>query len=457
MQKPVEGKIRKPAVAGQFYPSSDQELKRMVEQFLDAERSEPLPVKFLVAPHAGYAFSGPVAAKGYALIPENIRTVFLIGPSHHQWFNGVHVSDAHYFRTPLGLVRVNQDIVKLIRDQSPCVHIPAAEESEHSIEVQLPFLQTKLNDFSIVSLLTGKVDPASVADLIAPFLDDSTLVVASSDFSHFLDQEEATKTDVASLETVLAGETEGFIDGCGESAVRVVMELGKRFDLAPRLLDRRTSYETAPDLGSPIRVVGYASLVYVNESEIEEESTDLSLEEKSYLLNLARQSLQAAVYKKDFDLREEPSQRLRQEQGCFVTLTSMGKLRGCIGNIEPLKSLYRGVMDNAVNASMKDPRFPPVNAGELDHIQIEVSVLSKPRLLTFSSPEELLAKLEAGEHGVILRKGFLESTFLPQVWDQLPDKVMFLEHLALKGGMSKDDWKTAEVKTYRVIHFSEEK
>lgn len=427
-----------------------------MEHFLSVEKSESRPVKFLVAPHAGYVFSGPVAAKAYALVPDSVRTVFLIGPSHHQWFNGVHVTDAQWFRTPLGLVRVDRDIVKLIKDLPPCVRVPSAEELEHSIEVQLPFLQTRLDDFSIVPLLTGKVDPQAVAELIAPFLDDTTLVVASTDLSHFLNQTEARRADDASIETVLAGDAEGFIDGCGEAALRVVMELARRFELRPCLLDKRTSYETAPDLGSPIRVVGYASLVYVKESELEEQEFEIVYDQKKYLLSLARRRLEAAVYRKEFGEEETaPPQDLDQNQGCFVTLTSMGRLRGCIGYIEPLKPLYQAVMDNVVNAAMQDPRFSPVHATELDHIRIEISVLSRPRPLEFSSPEDLLSKLEPGKHGVILRKGAFESTFLPQVWDQLPEKVMFLEHLAMKAGMAKDDWKSAEVKTYTAVHFSE--
>lgn len=442
-------------MAGQFYPLSPDKLREEVERYLTAEKAESLPVNFLVAPHAGYVFSGPVAAKAYALVPDNIRTVFVVGPSHHQWFNGVHLTDAKWFRTPLGLVRVDENIVKLLVDQSPCVRVPKAEELEHSIEVQLPFLQTKLKEFSIVPLITGKVDPGAVAELIAPFLDDTTLVVASTDLSHFLNQTEARRADDASIETVLGGDTEGFIDGCGETAVRVVMELAKRFRVQPRLLDKRTSYETAPDLGSSIRVVGYASLVYIKESELEEEIPVLTSEQKTFLLSLARRRLEAAVYRKEFREEEIPFQEFERRQGCFLTLTSMGRLRGCIGYIEPLKPLYQAVMDNVVNAAMRDPRFSPVHATELGHIRIEISVLSHPRPLEFSSPEDLLSKLEPGEHGVILRKGPLESTFLPQVWDQLPEKVMFLEHLAMKAGMEKDDWKSAEVRTYKAVHFSE--
>jgi len=181
--------------------------------------------------------------------------------------------------------------------------------------------------------------------------------------------------------------------------------------------------------------------------------------EEKYLLDLARKALSSAIYGKDMpepklgDLPDEL--KLRQERGCFVTLTSLGRLRGCIGNIEPNGPLYKSIISNAVNAGMYDPRFPKVSASELDHINIEISVLTTPEPLEFISAKELLLKLEPCVHGVILKSGSHRSTFLPHVWEQLPDKITFLEHLSLKAGLSKDEWKNCEVWVYKAVCFGE--
>jgi AmmeMemoRadiSam system protein A len=182
--------------------------------------------------------------------------------------------------------------------------------------------------------------------------------------------------------------------------------------------------------------------------------------EEKYLLNLARTALESAVYNKEMPEPEPDALpdklKFTRERGCFVTLTSLGgRLRGCIGNIEPNAPLYKSIMSNAVNAGVHDPRFPKVSASELNNINIEISILTAPQPLEFSSPEELLTKLEPFVHGVILKSGYHRSTFLPHVWEQLPDKVTFLEHLSLKAGVDKDEWKNCEVWVYKTVHFKE--
>jgi AmmeMemoRadiSam system protein A len=177
---------------------------------------------------------------------------------------------------------------------------------------------------------------------------------------------------------------------------------------------------------------------------------------RQFLLTLGRRSLEAAV-------RQQPPPRpadipafARDNYGCFVTLTKKGELRGCIGYLEGIKPLWEAVVDNAGNAALNDSRFSPVTPDELAGIKLEVSVLTAPVPLPYGSPEELLAKLVPGEDGVILHSGWHQSTYLPQVWDHFRgDKVKFLESLAMKGGMPADGWKTASVKRYRAVHFSE--
>jgi AmmeMemoRadiSam system protein A len=183
---------------------------------------------------------------------------------------------------------------------------------------------------------------------------------------------------------------------------------------------------------------------------------ELAPDVKAFLLKLARQNLEAAVKGQPPVAPSDTPSVTREYRGCFVTLTKKGELRGCIGYIEGIKPLFEAVMDNAKNAALEDPRFPDVKPAELADIKVEVSVLTKPVPLDYKDPQDLLDKLVPGEDGIILSKGYHQSTFLPQVWGSLPDKVEFLEHLAMKGGMSADGWKTAEVKRYRAIHFQEQ-
>jgi AmmeMemoRadiSam system protein A len=188
----------------------------------------------------------------------------------------------------------------------------------------------------------------------------------------------------------------------------------------------------------------------------EKPANDLSPDVKVFLLKLARQNLEAAVKGLPPVVPKDPPAVTKENRGCFVTLTERGQLRGCIGYIEGIKPLYEAVIDNAKNAALEDPRFPEVKPDELAGIQVEVSVLTAPVPLAHTSPQDLLDKLVPGVDGIILSKGYHQSTFLPQVWGELPDKVDFLEHLSLKGGMPADGWKTADVKRYRAVHFHEQ-
>jgi MEMO1 family protein len=456
----VDEKIRKAAVAGRFYPASPKELRGDVEKYLAVAASTTPPVNILIAPHAGYVFSAAVAAYAYARASRAARTVILIGPSHHKRFDGVHVTDAKYYETPLGKVEVNQEISSKLSKNPLCLRAPGAEENEHCLEVQIPFLQVILGagKFTIVPLITGNVGAKAVAEMLSPFIDDTTMVVASSDLSHYQPQSDARDIDDATISTVVSGNSDGFMEACGETAMRVVMEIAAKRGLVAELVDARTSYETAPEYGDPHRVVGYAAIVFTKNDASSGGEEDFNRQEKDYMLKLARETLSSAVRDGKITPPSKPKpelSRLARNYGCFVTLNSHGQLRGCIGNIEPIKPLYKGIADNAVNAAFHDPRFPEVKSAELGDIKIEVSVLTKPAPLGAKSPDEILKKLVPFEHGVILKLGSRQSTFLPQVWEQLPDKVMFLEHLAMKAGAGRNDWKRADVWVYRAVHFAE--
>jgi AmmeMemoRadiSam system protein B len=253
---------RKPAVAGRFYPAAIDALRDMVDKFIAGGNALPRAPKIIISPHAGYQFSGPVAGKAYAAIDAATRTVILLGPPHYVAVRGIAAPSAAWFETPLGRVSVDRERVRSLLDGPVACADDDAHEPEHSLEVQLPFLQRRLSSFNIVPLLVSQVDPETAAGCIFPLIDDSTLVVASSDFSHYRTQAEARLEDNRSIVAILSGNAKAHIDACGELPIRIAMALGGKMGLHAQLLDSRTSFDTSPDSGAG-RVVGYASIALV--------------------------------------------------------------------------------------------------------------------------------------------------------------------------------------------------
>ena len=189
------------------------------------------------------------------------------------------------------------------------------------------------------------------------------------------------------------------------------------------------------------------------------EKDKLSEEEGKSLLEAARKAIENQLYgrKKANDSDADFPAKFHERRGTFVTLTIHGNLRGCIGHIVPQESLIEGIRVNAINAAFRDPRFRPVSRKEWENVNIEVSILSEPKALSYTDSNDLLRKLRPGTDGLILKKGYCQATFLPQVWEQLPEKQDFLSHLCLKAGLDGDAWKEGdlEVSTYRVQAFEE--
>lgn len=446
--------IRKPAVAGTFYPDNPNVLKNEIGLFLDNAENKVCKAPMIIVPHAGYVFSAPVAASSFNSINVNVNKVILIGPSHYKYFNGLSVPDVDAYETPLGIVPVNHEIVSKLLQKNFVGSYRDAHDKEHCLEVQIPFLQTLLSDFSIVPIIVSKVaNYTDIAETIINLVDDNTLIVISSDLSHYLDNESAHSEDCQTIDNIVKGDVECNLDACGAEPIKIAMEIAKIKNYKPQLLDMRNSFETAPRYGSEDRVVGYAAIAYL--PIVNEKEEHFSMAEKELLLTIARKSLIAGVTNHEYELPEIDNENLLEETGCFITLRIRGSLRGCIGYIEGVAPLYKAVANNAISAALKDYRFSPVSEEEIDDINIEISVLTKPEAFEYRNEEELLSNIVQGIDGVILDYQGRRSTFLPQVWDELPDKVKFLEHLSLKAGLSIDDWKKAAYKKYQAIHFEE--
>lgn len=476
-------RVREAAVAGLFYPRSQAQLIEMLDTYLNQAPDLHLKdLRGLVCPHAGYVYSGPIAAYGYKqLIGRTYKTVIVLAPSHYAWFKGASVCSADLYRTPLGDVRISPKARELFKrkpfvEESPCrVQTPSwayqssrkmpQEETphtwEHSDEVQVPFLQRVLKDFEIIPIILGDVDPYDVAKGLNDLIDDSTLIVASSDLSHYLPYSTAKSIDKQCVQTICNMEIAKMRDqeACGKLPIMVLMHIASMRGWKPQLLDYRNSGDTAGDKSA---VVGYASIAFTGNKSAESISTkseSLSKEDKKFLLSLARKTIKASAEGAPLPVVDEKnlSPVLKEKKACFVTLTKNGQLRGCIGHIYPIEPLYKAVIENARSAALYDTRFSPVRPDEVNQLEIEISILTEPKPLSYSNWQDLLTKLRPNVDGVILNIGGRRATFLPQVWEQLPDKEDFLRHLSLKAGANPDDWKKpdTEVLIYNVEHFSE--
>jgi AmmeMemoRadiSam system protein B/AmmeMemoRadiSam system protein A len=451
--------VRPPAVAGTFYPGEPDQLRQMIGTLLNEAPEVKVPgkVRGLVSPHAGYIYSGIVAAVGYKQIDPSVRTVILLGSSHRVRLSAPSISEVRAYQTPLGPVPM-AELASTLRRSPMFKSVPEAHVQEHSLEVQLPFLQVMLKQCEIVPILINDADPEALAKTLAPHIGEDTLVVASTDLSHYYSYNTALTLDRICT-TAISGcalSDMSLCEACGKPAVLTLMHLAQIKDWKGVLVDYRNSGDTA---GNKSRVVGYTSIAFVDEKEQTKTMTEtLSTHDRKVLLRLARSAITAKLI--DGVEVERPAQVspvLNALRGCFVTLHKNGQLRGCIGTIEPTCSLLECVEKNAKNAAFGDPRFPALRAEELQEIDVEVSVLSVPEALSFSDGEDLKRKLEPNVHGVILSRGMHRSTFLPQVWQQLPDKEKFLEHLCLKGGMAANAWQDTEtqVEVYKAEVFGE--
>lgn len=429
---------RPAAVAGSFYPDNPVALRRTIADLLaEAGPGTSLHTpKALIVPHAGYVYSGAVAASAYtglASLRGRIRRIVLLGPVHRVPVRGLALPEAERFATPLGEVTLDRAGMQALAGLPQVVRSAAAHQMEHSLEVQLPFLQQVLGDFQLLPLAVGDATAAEVAEVLEQVWGgDETLIVISSDLSHFLPDALARQVDGETVKAILALDPHlNHEQACGATPVNGLLLAAKRHGLHPIALDVRNSSDTA---GDPERVVGYAAFAFQPEAD----NDRLDGDKGTTLLKLAR----AEIASKLGHPAAAPAQSgwLAEPGATFVTLTRHGDLRGCIGTLEAHRPLGLDVRENAVAAAFRDPRFMPLSHAELDEIRVEVSLLSPAEPLAAVDERAALAALRPNVDGVVFEYGQARSTFLPQVWEQLPEPAEFLAHLKRKAGLPADFW-----------------
>ena len=477
--------VRRPAVAGAFYPAEAERLRATVEKYL-AGAKPPVPDAYrsrrpaaLIVPHAGYPYSGQTAAYAYKLLEgkEKPRRVVLLGPTHYYRLPGaLSVPPYSHYRTPLGDVPVDADARARLLEDPICQSQEGAHVREHSLEVQLPFLQVIWDEPPpILPIVIGDLsdqDCTRAAAALRGVLDEDSLLVVSSDFTHYGPRfryapfreargeellEEIKDLDMGAVRHIEAFDPKGFTSYvrrtgatiCGARPTAIMLHLFSApepfFGLK---LHYTTSAEITGDLSSSVSYVAFA--VY-RATEAPEEGV-LSAEEKRILLDVARRSVVSFVQEgKPLAVRlDDYPEPLRQKAGVFVTLKKKGALRGCIGYISAAKPLVQAVAEVAMKSAAEDFRFRPVQEDEVDELELEISVLSP--FVPVGDPETVVV----GRDGLYIVKGASSGLLLPQVpVEQGWDRETFLEQTCRKAGLPPDAWKDARLFRFTAQVFSE--
>ena len=471
-------KVRQSLVAGGFYPADAGELKTMVQQLLAGTQAPRIRQRIiaLIAPHAGYVYSGHVAAESFVqLRGRKINRVVVIAPSHVDYFEGASVYDGTAYATPLGKVELDQDFCQRLARQSSRIFrsgrghdAPPGQRGEHALEVELPFLQTVLPHFKLVPIVMGEQSYATCRALgvaLAKLIKDtSTVIVASSDLSHYHSYKDCKHRDGKVLQAIREWDyyslSRNFSmrvwEACGGGPIVATMIAAERLGANRAKLLKYANSGDVPG-GDKSRVVGYSAWAFYRDRQKKsqaEEDFSLNRSQREQLLQIARKAVETVVTSGETYQPPQPKdEALRMDRGAFVTLTEQGRLRGCIGYTSPVKPLYLTVRDVAIEAALHDPRFAPVQESELSLLHYEISVLSP-----FHHVRDV-NEIRVGRDGLLIWKDGRAGLLLPQVPVGLGwDRTTFLEQTCRKAGLSKDAWKdpAGDLFRFTAFVFSEE-
>lgn len=435
--------IRAPAVAGSFYPNNAGQLSAMLDDYLDIVAGElnarqPDSPKAIIAPHAGYIYSGPVAGSIYSLIKQadkQITRVVLSGPAHRVYVKGVALLSNTHFATPLGNVSIDTETVNKLTHYPNVQILDEAHRQEHSLEVQVPFLQKVLPDFNLIPLLVGDAEPDQVAEVLDELWGgDETLIVISSDLSHYLDYDAAGRIDHDTTRLIekLDYKNIGPEQACGCAPMRGLLKLAKHKQLEIKTIDLRNSGDTA---GTKDRVVGYGAYALFKKSP------SLDRRNERLVFDVIHKSIASGLENGTAytPKTEDYNDILQKQYAVFITLEINNHLRGCIGTTEATMPLINAAAHYAHAAAFSDPRFKPLTASEYKQLAISVSILTPATEINFSDEPDLLDQLRPGSDGLIITRGNARATFLPVVWETIRDREKFLSELKRKAGINPSE------------------
>ena len=469
-------KIKEPAVANIFYSANPDELRSQIKGFAkNNPDSYEYPSRAVIVPHAGLVYSGRLAYEGINLLDKNIKNLFIFAPAHRVAFEGLALTSYDEWKTPLGNISINQEINKELTEKFGAKIFESAYREEHSIEIQLPIVQSIFEYVKIIPVLIGKENPQKITDIISEYYDNKDFgFIISSDLSHFLTDDKAKKKDEETARMIEGGSVQDFRydQACGAIGIYGLVEFANSKNYS---LIRVDMFNSSSTTGDKSRVVGYGSWFMYEGSK----NKFLKKYFSEYMLKLCRDVISSRFNQQSYSFNENAKNEnplssfvgklkdnfiskpkiytnhapvFNEIGACFVTLKKNGRLRGCIGSIIAHQPLINDLVDNAQKSAFNDPRFNPLQKSELDDLSIDISILSEPKPITFSDEADLLRQIVPFKDGIIIRDGYYQAVYLPSVWEELPDKEMFLKSLKMKAGLSPEYFS----KTFKAFRFQTE-
>lgn len=444
-------KIKYPAAAGTFYPNNALELKKQIEFFAQyCQNDYTYASRAVIVPHAGLIYSGRLAYEGISLLDRNLKNLFIFAPAHRVGFEGLSLSGFELWQTPLGEIEVNQQINNELKEKFNAQFFDKAFEYEHSIEVQLPLIQSVFKNVKIIPLLAGSADYQVISQIIKYYYDDKENgFIISSDLSHFLTDEKAKKIDAVTADMIETGNIDNFQyeQACGALGIAGLVDFANKKNYS---LIRIGMHNSGLTTGDKTRVVGYGSW-FLYEGQTNE---FIKKYYSKLIIDICRQAIKSK-FEPDIEEIKYP-QIFGRIGACFVTLEKNNNLRGCIGSVIARRPLINDIIMNAKNSAFSDPRFLPVQQNEISQLKIAVSILSEPKKMSFTDENDLLRQMRPNIDGIIIKDGIYQAVYLPSVWEQLPDKREFLETLKVKAGLNPDYFSdTFEAYRFETVYIKE--
>lgn len=448
----MEKTIKQPSVAGLFYPADTVDLIKQIDYIKGTNRNfYKNSTRAVIVPHAGFGFSGNLAYEAINLLNRKVKNIFIFAPAHRVGFDGIALSSYEKWGTPLGEIELNQEIVDELLKKNGVRVFDDAFVQEHSVEVQVPFIQAVFDDVKIIPILMGKVHPRVIEEIIREYYPnhDNGFVI-SSDLSHFLNLENAKKLDIETANIIETSDVNRlrFEMACGAVGVAGLLAYTQEKKYTMIRVGLSNSFEVNSD---PNSVVGYGSwfLYEGDKNEL------IGKYHSDFVIGLCKTVLESSFKKVDTTIVYP--QVFDEPGASFVTIELDGQLRGCVGSVAAFRPLVADLIENTKNAAFQDPRFEPLKEEEFNRAKLSVSILTHPRRLFFKNEDELLDKIVPFLDGLVIKEGDKQALFLPSVWDQFFDKGDFLSSLKVKAGLAPDYFSdTLEVYRFETIYIKEE-
>ena len=441
------------SVAGMFYPVNKEELTETLRQFQEHNKKDyDITTRAIIVPHAGYFYSGQLASEGFQYLSKDIKNIFIIAPSHHIAVDKPALSNFEHWQTPLGDISINQHINQELINEFDCQYLDEAFEKEHAAEVQVPFIQYNYNDVKIIPILLNYHSNNKLVDIISKYYKSKeNAFVISSDLSHFHTDDDAKKIDnsTANMIEMIGTSQLSPHHACGSAGICALHNFAEQNNFS---LIRIEMTNSAVSSGNKDRVVGYGAWFLYEDIT----TKFIAQNYKDFIFETCRKSINAGLNGIQIAISDKIPPVFYQYGAVFVTLNINNRLRGCIGSIVAHQPLIIDIAQHAYDAAFRDNRFSPLTKEEFENIDISVSLLSPPIKMTFTDEQDLLNQIVPFEDGIIIRDGGHQAVYLPSVWEQIPNKIDFLNNLKIKAGLAPNHFsQTFEAFKYSTIYLKE--